>query len=149
MHKTFAIVLTVIFASGILSAQNVDLPGKLGYPQMIVYNGKIVTMDDASFESRVGTIVQAIAMRDGRILARGTNSEVRALAGPQTKAIDVKGRTVLPSFIMTHEHPTDWAFQEPRAITHILPKDDVVIHRWLPNLPPKEQLAKFDPTLRD
>lgn len=149
MQKAFAILLTTIFAGGILFAQNVDVPSKLGYPQMIVYNGKIVTMDDTSFESRVGTIVQAIAIRDGRILATGSNSEIRALAGPQTKSIDAKARTVLPSFIMTHEHPTDWAFQEPRAITHILPHDDVVIHRWLPNLPPKEQLAKFDPTLRE
>ena len=63
--------------------------------------------------------------------------------------IDAKGRTVLPSFIMTHEHPTDWAFQEPRAITHVLPNDDVIIHRWLPNVPPKNQLAQFDSTIKD
>ena len=130
-------------------AQQGNVLAKLGYPEMIVYNGKIVTMDDASFSSQVGTIVQAMAIRDGKILATGNNAEMQALAGPQTKQIDLKGREVLPSFIHTHEHPTDWAFQEPRAITHVLPNDDVIIHRWLPNLPPKEQFAKLEGTLKE
>ena len=149
MRKASMIGLIAILCSAWGWAQQVDVAARLGYPQMIVYNGKIVTMDDASFESRVGTIAQAMAIRDGKILEMGTNAEVRALAGPQTRQIDLKGRTVLPSFIMTHEHPTDWAFQEPRAITHVLPNDDVIIHRWLPDLPPKEQLALFEPTFRE
>jgi len=116
---------------------------------MILYNGKIVTMDDDSFESRVGTIVQAMAIRDGRILATGSNAEIQALAGPKTKSIDLRGRMAMPSFIITHEHPTDWAFQEPRAMTHIMPNDDPVIHRWMPNIPPREQLAKFAPMMQE
>ena len=132
-------------------AQQVDVAAKLGYPQMVLYNGKIVTMDDSSFESKVGTIVQAMAVRDGKILATGTDAAIRPLAGPQTKVIDLKGRMVTPSFIITHEHPMDWAFQEPRAMTHVFPNDnnDVVIHRWMPNLPPKEQLARFEPMLKE
>src|SRR5690242_5105541 len=96
-------------------AQQAGIAGKLGYPQMIVHNAKIVTVDDPSFTNNVGTIAQAMAIRDGKVLALGTNAEMLALAGPQTKKIDLKGRTVLPSFILTHEHPTDWSFQEPRA----------------------------------
>ena len=131
-------------------AQNADIAARLGaYPQTVVYNGKIVTMDDASFTSNVGTIVQAMAIRDDKILAMGTNADMRALAGPQTKQIDVKGRTILPSFILTHEHPTDWSFQEPRALTHVLPNDDFMIHRWMPDLPPKEQLAMLEPMLNE
>ena len=92
-------------------AQNADIAARLGaYPQTVVYNGKIVTMDDASFTSNVGTIVQAMAIRDDKILAMGTNADMRALAGPQTKQIDVKGRTILPSFILTHEHPNGLVF---------------------------------------
>ncbi len=149
MKIILGMILSAILLTGSLSAQTSDLPGRLGHPQLIVYNGKIVTMDDASFESRVGTIVQAMAIRDGRILATGNNSDIRALAGPQTKSIDVKGRTVLPSFIMTHEHPTDWAFQEPRAITHVLANDNFIIHRWLPNVPPKQQLAQFESVMNE
>ena len=149
MRKTLYVSLAIVLATGWGWAQQANVAAKLGYPQMIVYNGKVVTVDDASFESRVGTIVQAMAIRDGKILATGNNAEIRALAGPQTQSIDLQGRTVLPSFIMTHEHPTDWAFQEPRAITHVLPNDDVIIHRWLPNLPPREQFAQFELTLRE
>jgi len=140
-------LFTEFLVGGRLWAQKADLGAKLGYPQMVLYNGKVVTVDDSSFEDRVGTIVQALAIRDGKILATGNSADIRGLAGPKTQVIDLKGRTVLPSFIMTHEHPTDWAFQEPRAITHVFPNDNVVIHRWLLG-PPKEQLASFEPTLK-
>ncbi len=130
-------------------AQQADIMAKLGYPPMIIYNGKIVTVDDASFESRVGTIVQAMAIRDGKILATGSDAEIRPLAGPQTRVIDLKGRTVLPGFLMTHEHPTDWAFSTPRAMTHALPNDDVIVHRWLRGGPARDQLIQFEPTLKE
>src|SRR3989337_854225 len=97
------VVGTLVFCTTLGLAQNADVSAKLGYPQMILHNGKIVTMDDSSFEARVGTIVQAMAIRDGKILATGNNADLRALAGPQTKQIDLKGRMVLPSFIHTHE----------------------------------------------
>lgn len=151
MAKKLILIAFVTIAIDVCGwAQQSAVSAKLGYPQMILYNGKIVTMDDSSFDSKVGSIVQAMAVRDARILATGTDAEVRLLAGPQTKVIDLEGRTVLPSFIITHEHPMDWAFQEPRAMTHVFPDDDneVVIHRWMPNLPPKEQLALFDPMMQ-
>ncbi|MBI3896367.1 MAG: amidohydrolase family protein [Acidobacteria bacterium] len=130
-------------------AQSPDVAAKLGYPQMVVYNGKIVTMDNESFTSQVGTIVQAMAIRDGKILATGNNAEIRALAGPQTRQLDLKGRAVMPSFILTHEHPTDWVFIEPQAFRHVLPNDDVIVSRWMPNLPPKEQMARFEGVVKE
>ncbi|MBI3896602.1 MAG: amidohydrolase family protein [Acidobacteria bacterium] len=124
-------------------------PKLLSYPQMIVYNGKIVTMNDTSFTSNVGTIAQAMAVRDGKVLEVGNNADIRALAGPQTKQIDLKGRTVLPSFYMTHEHPVDWMWTEPRAFQHVFPNDNVILSRWLPNLPAKDQFAMFEPTMKE
>jgi predicted amidohydrolase YtcJ len=123
----------------------------VSYPDLILYNGKIVSMDDVGFNSNVGTVYQAMAVRQDRIQFLGTTDQILGFAGPQTRRINLKGRTVLPSFIVTHEHPMDWAFQEPRAMTHVFPNDDndVVIHRWMPNLPPKEQLARFDPMMRE
>ena len=149
MRKAIIWVMVLVLGGVLGRAQQVNVAAKLGYPEMVVYNGKIVTMDDASFGPAVGTIVQAMAIRDSKILATGTNAEVRALAGPQTKQIDLKGREVLPSFIMTHEHPTDWAFIEPRGFRHVLPNDDVIISRWMPNLPPKEQLARFEGVVKE
>jgi predicted amidohydrolase YtcJ len=146
MQILFLFMTSAIASSGL--AQNI--PAKLlSYPETILYNGKIVTVDDPSFESKVGTIVQALAIRGARILERGTNAQVLALAGPQTKKIDLKGRTVLPSFFLTHEHPTDWAFQEPRAMKHALPNDDVIVHRWLKSAPLDEQFAEFKVVLKE
>ncbi|OFV94064.1 MAG: hypothetical protein A3F68_05475 [Acidobacteria bacterium RIFCSPLOWO2_12_FULL_54_10] len=145
------IVLGIILMSTVAMAQQGNLGALLGYPQMALVNGKVVTMDDASFGSNVGTIHQAMAVRDGKILATGTDAQIRQMIGPQTKVVDLKGKTVLPSFIITHEHPMDWAFQEPRALTHVFPDDnnDTIIHRWMPNIPPKEQLARFEPMLKE
>ena len=55
------------FLLGFLCSANAwgqaDIAEQLGYPDYIVYNSKVVTMDDASFESTVGTIVSAMAVR--------------------------------------------------------------------------------------
>lgn len=149
MKHVLTLVLGLVLLAVGAEAQNADVPGQLGYPQMIVYNGKIVTMDDSSFESKVGTIVQAMAIRDGKILATGTNAKIKALVGPSTKTIDLKGRTAMPSFILAQEHPTDWVFSEPHAFRHILPGDDVIISRWMPSVPGEQQLAMFEPMMRE
>ena len=149
MKKSLCIGITVIFFGLLGKAQNVDVAAKLGYPQMIVYNGKIVTMDDGSFESRAGTIVQAMAVRDGKILATGSTAEIRALAGPQTKSIDLRGKTVLPNFILTHEHPHRWQFMNARSVTHVFPNDDMILFRWLPSIPAKDQLAMLEQTVKE
>ena len=62
-------------------------------------NAKIITVSDSGFTSNLGTIGQAMAIRDKKVLAVGSNSDIRALAGPDTKIIDLKGRTVVPGFI--------------------------------------------------
>ena len=75
----------------------------LTYPELIVTNGRIATLDAER------TTVEAMAVRDGRILALGTTGEMRALAGPSTTILDVRGRTVLPGLIDSHTHPQGWA----------------------------------------
>ena len=60
-------------------------------PTLIVFNGKITTMDDQN------TTVQAMAMKDDLILALGTNEDILKLAGPDTIRLDVKGRPVFPA----------------------------------------------------
>ena len=61
-------------------------------------NGKILTVD-SQFSTR-----EAVAIRDGKITAVGSNSDVRKQAGPQTRVIDLQGRTVIPGFIDSHMH---------------------------------------------
>jgi predicted amidohydrolase YtcJ len=51
-------------------------------------------------------IVEAIAVAGGRILAVGSNPDIRALAGPGTRQVDLRRRSLLPGFINAHCHLT-------------------------------------------
>ncbi|RPI18575.1 MAG: amidohydrolase, partial [Acidobacteria bacterium] len=51
-------------------------------------------------------IVQAVAIGAGRILAIGSTKEIRALAGPGTREVALRGRSLLPGFIDAHCHLT-------------------------------------------
>ncbi len=65
---------------------------------LVVVNGKILTVDQKFSEAR------AFAVREGRFIAVGSNDEARALAGPATRVIDARGRTVIPGIIDSHVH---------------------------------------------
>jgi predicted amidohydrolase YtcJ len=81
----------------------------LHYPDTIIVNGNVISMDDEGVNENVGSTYQALAVRDGRIFALGSTADLMNLAGPQTKIYDVKGRTVLPGIIDTHSHPHEYA----------------------------------------
>jgi predicted amidohydrolase YtcJ len=64
----------------------------------VLINGKIVTVDQQF------SIQEAIAVRDGRILSVGKTAEIRKLAGPTSRVIDLQGRCVIPGLIDSHLH---------------------------------------------
>jgi hypothetical protein len=64
----------------------------------ILVNGKVVTVDPQF------SIREAVAVRDGKILAVGSSAEVRKLAGAATRVVDLQGRTVIPGLIDSHMH---------------------------------------------
>ncbi len=68
-------------------------------PDLIVHNGKIVTVD-AAF-----SVAQAMAVKDGKIVRIGMDSDVLATKGPKTEVLDLTGKTVLPGLIDSHVHP--------------------------------------------
>ncbi|MBR0662041.1 amidohydrolase [Neoroseomonas oryzicola] len=67
-------------------------------PEKIFRGGTIRTMRDAQ------PVVQAVAIGGGRIIAAGTEAEVMALRTPQTEVVDLRGATLMPSFIDGHGH---------------------------------------------
>jgi len=67
-------------------------------PDLILTNGKIITVDERF------TIAQAIAVKGDRFVAVGSNQEITRLAGPNTKRIDLRGRSVVPGMIDNHTH---------------------------------------------
>jgi len=77
-------------------------------PDLIIHDGKIATLDDES------SFVSAVAARDGRIIATGTDEEIRPLAGASTNVIDAAGRTVIPGIVDSHCHPDSAAARVSR-----------------------------------
>ena len=65
---------------------------------LIVHHAKIATLDAGSRQA------EALAVRDGRIIAVGSNAEAAAFAGPGTRQVDAGGRLVIPGLIDSHMH---------------------------------------------
>ena len=90
---------------GHLTAQ--DLPPEvLRYADTILYNGQVLTMDR---DQPPITVVEAVALRDGKIMAVGENDRILSMAGPDTARVDLDGKTVIPGVVDTHSHPNAYA----------------------------------------
>lgn len=67
---------------------------------LVLVNGMVVTVDSARPRA------QAVAIRGDRIIAVGTSAEIRGMAGPATRVVDLQGRLLIPGFIEGHGHFT-------------------------------------------
>ena len=67
-------------------------------PDFVLYNGNVITVD-ASF-----LVTEALAIAGDRFLAVGNSDQMRAIAGPATRLIDLKGRSVIPGLMDNHLH---------------------------------------------
>jgi len=76
----------------------VTVPAWSQNADIVLVNGKIVTVDNQF------SIRQALAVREGKIMAVGSNAEIRRLGGPKSRVIDLEGRTVIPGLIDNHMH---------------------------------------------
>ena len=92
--------------TGVAAASLAALMPKAGQAQTapqdsgvtVFTNGNVLTVDKDFSKA------EAIAVRGNRILAVGTDGEVRAVAGDDATIVDLKGKTVLPGFIDPHTH---------------------------------------------
>jgi predicted amidohydrolase YtcJ len=73
---------------------------------LVLVDGRILTVDDRFRETT------ALAVRDGRFVAVGSNEEARRYIGAMTRVIEGRGRTVVPGLIDTHVHALDVAAAE-------------------------------------
>ena len=106
MKKYLAICLLVLlYPTAGLAQQLPPLVAQQGYPDSVLINGKIVSMDDwGTVPSTPGNIYEAMAIKGKRIMALGTNQAMRELAGSSTQTVDLGGRTVIPGIINPHYH---------------------------------------------
>lgn len=87
--KRICAIFAPLLIAACAAAQSADV---------ILINGKVLTVD------RQFSIRESVAVRDGRIAALGTTAEIRKLAGPRTRVIDLQDRTVIPGLIDSHLH---------------------------------------------
>lgn len=93
-NRIYETVVLLLLVAAPLSAQQL-----LSYvPDAIFYNGKIITVDHAS------NVSEAIAIKGDQFIAVGSSTEVRALAGSETRQIDLRGHTIVPGLIDNHNH---------------------------------------------
>src|SRR5579859_5908307 len=67
-------------------------------PDVILTNGRILTEDAHN------SVVEAVAISKGRLVALGTSAQIRALAGKATQVIDLRAQTATPGLIDAHAH---------------------------------------------
>jgi predicted amidohydrolase YtcJ len=100
MNRVVPVVFLLAFV-GSLPSRAAE-PAAQGPADLIIHHARAVTVDDKF------RIAEAVAVKDGRILAVGKDDEIVKLKGPMTKLIDAETRTVLPGLYDSHVHPT-WA----------------------------------------
>jgi predicted amidohydrolase YtcJ len=96
-----AITSTAVLASAIGHDRGRDSDvrlGDLGVPDLVLYDGRISTVDKRN------SVVEAIAIRDGEILATGRSRSIKSMARRGTEVINLRGRRVLPGLIDGHLH---------------------------------------------
>jgi predicted amidohydrolase YtcJ len=97
----------------------------------VYVGGTIVTMNSAQ------PLAEAVAVKDGKILAVGSRSQIEALRGPSTIAQDLGGKTLLPGFIDGHGHLSAVGLQAVAA--NLLPPPDG----------PNDSIAALQKSLRE
>jgi predicted amidohydrolase YtcJ len=81
-----------------LAAEETQDNGLVGEADVVYQNGFVYTVDG------VRSRAQAFAVRDGKYVAVGSNDDMKAVTGPDTKVVDLEGRMVMPGLVDTHIH---------------------------------------------
>ncbi len=109
-------------------------------PDLILHHARIITIDPRLPQA------EAVAIANGRFCAIGPNDKVLALAGAQTKKIDLEGKTVLPGFIDAHSHPAIAGRMHLRQVDCDLRSISAIqaaIHERAAKTPPGEWVLGF------
>lgn len=91
-------ISTTLILFGLLLLSNCGDVKMENAADLVLTNGNIATIDSKN------TIVEAVAVKDGKILFVGSIEEINKYVGPSTKEIDLKGKFVMPGFNESHAH---------------------------------------------
>jgi len=92
------------------------------YADLVLLNGKIITIDVDD------SVVEAVACKDKKIIAVGSNEEINAYKGKNTEVVDLGGKTVTPGFVDTHVHFSSGA-RRARSVDlrYVRTMDDLIV----------------------
>jgi predicted amidohydrolase YtcJ len=121
LNKAFAFLLLAGGLPSLACAPSVD---EHLSPDTVLINGKILTVDPED------SVAEAVAIKDGKIIAVGAGDAIRELVGPDTKTIDLHGATATPGLIDSHCHfsgadmlyTLDLSYPKVKSIAEIVEK---------------------------
>lgn len=102
MHYSLATVISAlaIMMFGLMpKVLGQDKPKAADHADRIYFGGPVVTVDAKD------TVAEAVAIKDGKILAVGNKDAILGHRGPKTDLIDLRGKTMIPGFVDAHCHP--------------------------------------------
>jgi len=91
-YSSLMIIMMLIFS---ISAVKAD---KGAEADLVLKNAKVLTMDDKS------GLAGAVAVKENRIVAVGSNEDIKKYIGDKTQVLDLGGRLLMPSFVESHAH---------------------------------------------
>ena len=97
MKKTAILALALMTAAATGRGQTPILP-RPPAPDLVIYNANVITVD------RSFLVTEAVAIAGDRFMAVGSSDQMRSIAGPATRLIDLKGQTVIPGLMDNHLH---------------------------------------------
>jgi predicted amidohydrolase YtcJ len=109
-------------------------------PETILYNGNILTLDEAQPRA------QAVAISGTRFIAVGSNADVLPLASARTRKIDLAFRSVLPGFNDAHAHPVASGVEHLRKVAcdkDSIEKIQAALHERALETPPEQWVLGF------
>ncbi|WCM25715.1 amidohydrolase [Sphingomonas sp. QA11] len=80
--------------------------------ELILTNGRVYTVEEGK------PWAEAVAIKDGRILAVGTSAEIARRKGAKTNVVDLHGRFLMPAFGDAHAHPIFGGMSHARCALH-------------------------------
>jgi len=107
--RTLCMVSLLLLLGPWAVTQAQELPPEIvQYADMVLHNGTVLPMDR---DQPPLTVAQAVALRNGRVMAVGTNDRILQMAGPNTVRVDLAGKAVIPGIVDTHSHPNRYALR--------------------------------------
>jgi predicted amidohydrolase YtcJ len=97
MKKYFLVLMSLLAVLSVYSFRYINTEANVVADQIFI-NGNIITMDEKN------SIVEAIAIKAGKIIAVGKTNQLNKFKGRRTVVVDLKGKTMTPGFIDGHSH---------------------------------------------